>query len=125
MQVTLLGPVEVHAGGRPLPLGGLQQRCGFALLALNVNRTVSLDRLVYEIWSDEPPAQAALALQAYVSRLRKVFAAVPDARPAGSTLVTATRDEPAASSLRGPALTRWPRLTIITSSALWATSASR
>src|ERR1700710_3119900 len=78
MQVRLLGPVAVHACGRPLPLGGLKQRCVFALLALNVNCTVSLDRLVYEIWSDEPPAQATLALQAYVSRLRKVFAAVPD-----------------------------------------------
>ena len=34
---------------------------------------MSLDRLVFEIWRDEPPARATLALQAYISRLRRVL----------------------------------------------------
>lgn len=68
VQVTLLGAVAARAAGVDLPLGGRKQRAVFALLALNVNRTVSLDRLVFEIWRDEPPARATLALQAYVSR---------------------------------------------------------
>jgi hypothetical protein len=85
-QVTLLGPVAAAASGRVLPLGGLKQRCVFALLALNVKRTVSLDRLVHEIWREEPPARATLALQAYISRLRKVLAWLPDDQ--GARIVT-------------------------------------
>ncbi len=81
MQVTLLGPVAAEVDGRQLPLGGRKQRAVFALLALNPNRTVSLDRLVYEIWHDEPPARATLSLQAYISRLRGVLAdGAPDSR---------------------------------------------
>jgi DNA-binding SARP family transcriptional activator len=79
VRVTLLGPVSADAGDRQLRLGGRKQRAVFALLALSANRTVSLDRLVYEVWHDEPPARATLALQAYISRLRAVLAeASPD-----------------------------------------------
>jgi DNA-binding SARP family transcriptional activator len=81
VQVTLLGPVAAESDGRLLPLGGRKQRCVFALLALNVNRTVALDRLVYEIWRDEPPARATVTLQAYISRLRRALAEVPDGQP--------------------------------------------
>ena len=76
--VRLLGSVTAEIGGRALPLGGPKQRAVFALLALSANRTVSLDRLVHEIWRDEPPAQATLTLQAYISRLRRVLGADPD-----------------------------------------------
>src|SRR4051812_30595803 len=64
-------------GGVDLPLGGLKQRAVFALLALNSGHVVSLDRLVDELWSEEPPARATLALQSYVSRLRRVLASAP------------------------------------------------
>ncbi len=73
MHVTLLGPVSLEAGGLRLALGGRKQRAVFALLALSANRPVSLDRLVYEIWRDEPPARATVALQAYISRLRRLL----------------------------------------------------
>ena len=74
MQVTLLGGVAAQVRGERLPLGGPKQRAVFALLALNANHTVPLDRLVNEIWLDEPPPRATLALQAYISRLRRVLA---------------------------------------------------
>ena len=45
----------------------------FALLALQVNSPVALDRLVDELWHDEPPAQATLSLQSYISRLRRTI----------------------------------------------------
>src|SRR5829696_2666426 len=76
MRVTLLGPVAAAAGGRELTLGGLKQRAVFALLALNAGRVVPLDRLVDELWADEPPSRATLSLQSYVARLRHVLAAV-------------------------------------------------
>jgi DNA-binding SARP family transcriptional activator len=77
MRVTLLGPVAAVAGGKDLTLGGLKQRAVFALLALNAGRVVPLDRLVDELWADEPPSRATLSLQSYVARLRHVLAAVP------------------------------------------------
>lgn len=81
--VTLLGPVAAEAEGLRLPLGGAKQRAVFALLALNVGHVVSLDRLVDELWSDEPPSRAILTLQSYVSRLRRLLsqAAEPGQEP--------------------------------------------
>src|SRR5215213_1566557 len=76
MRVTLLGAVAAAAGGRELTLGGLKQRAVFALLALNAGRVVPLDRLVDELWADEPPSRATLSLQSYVARLRHVLAEV-------------------------------------------------
>ena len=76
--MRLLGPVAAAAGGVELALGGMKQRGVFALLALNSGHVVPLDRLVDELWSDEPPSRATLSLQSYVARLRRVLAAVPE-----------------------------------------------
>jgi DNA-binding SARP family transcriptional activator len=76
VRVTLLGPVAAAAAGTALPLGGLKQRAVFALMALNAGRVVALDRLVDELWTDEPPSRATLSLQSYVARLRRVLADV-------------------------------------------------
>jgi DNA-binding SARP family transcriptional activator len=83
MRVRLLGPVSAETDGVPLRLGGRKQRAVFALLALQVNRPVALDRLVDELWRDEPPAQATLSLQSYISRLRRTISDVqPEGQPA-------------------------------------------
>ena len=78
MRATLLGPVSARVGDAELPLGGFKQRAVFALLALHAGHVVPLDRLVEELWSDEPPARATLVLQSYVSRLRRVLANARD-----------------------------------------------
>ncbi|MDX6299089.1 MAG: hypothetical protein QOF53_303 [Nocardioidaceae bacterium] len=78
MRVLLLGPVRAEADdGAAVALGGPKQRAVFTALALNAGRVVSLDRLISELWSDEPPARATMALQSIVSRLRRILAAVP------------------------------------------------
>ena len=74
VRVTLLGPVAAESDGVVVRLGGPKQRAVFALLALNANRVVSLDRLVDELWRDEAPAGATLVLQSYMSRLRRLLA---------------------------------------------------
>src|SRR5262245_40691391 len=72
MQFRILGPLEaVDDGGMPLPLGGGRQLALFALLLLNANEVVSADRLVDELWSDQPPATAEKIVRNYVSLLRK------------------------------------------------------
>jgi basic membrane lipoprotein Med (substrate-binding protein (PBP1-ABC) superfamily)/DNA-binding SARP family transcriptional activator len=53
-----------------LPLGGPKQRAVLALLLLRANAIVPLERLVDELWGEEPPASAAHTLETYVSRLR-------------------------------------------------------
>jgi DNA-binding SARP family transcriptional activator/tetratricopeptide (TPR) repeat protein len=73
VRVTLLGPVVADVDGAVVALGGSRQRAVFAILALNVGRVVSLDHLVRVLWEDDPPAQATMALQSLVSRLRRVL----------------------------------------------------
>jgi len=84
----LLGPVGAEVDGVAVPLGGPKQRTVFALLALNAGRVVSLDRLIHELWSDDPPARATMALQSIVSRLRRILAAIPDDGSGLASIVT-------------------------------------
>jgi len=76
MDVRVLGPVEVVDDGATVPIGGPRQRLVLALLILNVGETVSTDRLVDDVWGDEPPDAARRTVQAYVSNLRKELEAV-------------------------------------------------
>src|SRR5436190_947071 len=57
------------------------QRLLFAVLLVEVNRTVTADRLADELWGDRPPEDARGALRTQVSRLRKSL-------PEGTPLVT-------------------------------------
>ncbi|GAA4599503.1 putative ATPase/DNA-binding winged helix-turn-helix (wHTH) protein [Actinoplanes octamycinicus] len=89
MDIAVLGPVELRAGtGEVVPIAGTRLRTLIILLALDAGRTVSADRLIDGIWGDAPPAAAANALQALVSRLRR---AAPELRieavPTGYRLV--------------------------------------
>ena len=73
MNLQLLGPVEGRLEGRPLPLGATKQRAVLAMLALQANETVSVNRLVDGLWGDEPPATATKMVQLYVSQLRRLL----------------------------------------------------
>jgi DNA-binding SARP family transcriptional activator/streptogramin lyase len=73
MQFRILGPLEVEAEGRVLKLGGAKPRGLLALLLLHANEAVSRDRLMSELWGDDPPETAATAIQVHVSQLRKVL----------------------------------------------------
>lgn len=73
MQFTVLGPLEVTREGRNLDLGTPKQRAVLAMLAIESPRVVSADRLIDELWADEPPARAMASLQSYISRLRRVL----------------------------------------------------
>jgi DNA-binding SARP family transcriptional activator len=70
MEFRVLGPVEVSSGGRPLQLGGAQQRALLAFLLLHANEVVSADRLLDELWAVSPGGGVA-AVRTQVSRLRK------------------------------------------------------
>jgi DNA-binding SARP family transcriptional activator len=71
MDFRILGPLEVHADGEPLSLAGIKQRSVLALLLLNANEAVSVDRLVDELWPELARERAVAALQVHVWQLRK------------------------------------------------------
>ena len=86
MEFRILGPVEARSEGRALPLGGPQQRAVLAILLLHANEVVSTDRLIDELWGEEPPASAKAVLQGYVSHLRKEVGAALVTRAPGYAL---------------------------------------
>jgi DNA-binding SARP family transcriptional activator len=73
VEFRVLGPLEVLEEGRPVPLPGPKARAVLALLLLDANRVVPLDRLVDGLWDEAPPETATKTLQVYVSQLRKAL----------------------------------------------------
>ncbi|WP_185949557.1 BTAD domain-containing putative transcriptional regulator [Microbispora sp. KK1-11] len=74
MRVELLGPFEVrNRDGAVVEVPGIRLRALLAALALEPGRIVTRARLVDWIWGERPPADEANALQALVSRLRRVL----------------------------------------------------
>ena len=67
----MLGPIEVRSGNETIEVGRGKQRALLAVLALNAGRIVPAERLIDELWGEDPPATATTALQVYVSKLRK------------------------------------------------------
>lgn len=73
LEFRILGPVEVVRDGRSLPLGGAKQRALVVDLTLHANEVLSADRLIDDLWGEEPPETASHLLHVYVSRLRKTL----------------------------------------------------
>jgi DNA-binding SARP family transcriptional activator/pimeloyl-ACP methyl ester carboxylesterase len=69
----ILGPLELSADGRLLPLGSPKQRALLGLLLVHAGAAVSRDRLVEELWGEAPPATVDSALHVYLSRLRRLL----------------------------------------------------
>ncbi|AZM45813.1 hypothetical protein DMB38_08185 [Streptomyces sp. WAC 06738] len=90
MEFRILGPLEVHArraGGGDLTPRAAKLRVVLATLLVRANKVVSIDRLIDELWGDEPPRTAMTTLQVYVSQLRKVLQEA-DAEGGRKALVT-------------------------------------
>ncbi len=78
VDIRVLGPVEAYADGVRVDLGPRKQRFVLAVLALEVNRIVPVDRLVELTWPEGAPRTAAHAIQVCVSGLRGALAASDD-----------------------------------------------
>jgi DNA-binding SARP family transcriptional activator len=73
MEFRILGPLEVRASDRAIPLGGGRQRALLALLITHANEAVSVERLVDELWGERAPPTAAKIVQNHVSHLRRAL----------------------------------------------------
>ncbi|GAA2120168.1 hypothetical protein GCM10009759_68780 [Kitasatospora saccharophila] len=72
MHYGILGTTTAHHDdGTPVALGGARLRALLAALALRQGRPVPAELLADEVWADEPPQDAAAALQTLVGRLRR------------------------------------------------------
>jgi len=74
LEFRLLGSLEVSRDREPVPVDGPHLRALLAMLLLRANTPVSRDRLVDDLWQQEPPRDASNALQALVFRLRRALA---------------------------------------------------
>jgi YVTN family beta-propeller protein len=76
VEFAILGPLEVHDDGRTLAVRG-KQRALLACLLLEPRTALSRERLIDELWGDEPPETAAKAVQVFAGRLRKTLPGLP------------------------------------------------
>jgi DNA-binding SARP family transcriptional activator/tetratricopeptide (TPR) repeat protein len=77
LEFLILGPLEVRRSGEPLDLGAPKQRALLADLLLHANKVLPVERLIDDLWGEDPPQTAANALQVYVSHLRKILEPSP------------------------------------------------
>jgi predicted ATPase/DNA-binding SARP family transcriptional activator len=82
MQFGILGPLEVRDGSGPVRVPGAKERALLADLVVNAGRVVPADRLVEDLWGEQPPGNPANTLQGRVSALRRALG------PGGGGLVT-------------------------------------
>jgi DNA-binding SARP family transcriptional activator len=79
MELRLLGPVELYAGGRALAAGP-PQRCGvLAALAVDAGRSVPVTVLMDRVWGPEPPQRARRTLHTHLTRIRRLLEQTADA----------------------------------------------
>jgi DNA-binding SARP family transcriptional activator len=73
-EFRILGPLQVLVGGEERAVPGDKLQALLARLLLEPNRPVSTDRLIDDLWGDQPPTTARQSLHAHVARLRRVLA---------------------------------------------------
>jgi DNA-binding SARP family transcriptional activator len=85
LDFRILGPLEVVGEHGPVRLGGPKQRATLAILLLNANRVVSVDRLADDLYSGAAPATAVTQVQRQISELRKALGqeSIIETRPPG------------------------------------------
>lgn len=89
VRVRVLGPVQAWVGDEPVDLGARLQRALLARLVAAHGHTVSVDRLIDDLWEGEPPPKALAALQVYVSHLRRALEPGRERRAPARILVSA------------------------------------
>ena len=88
MDFGVLGQIEADRRGASVALGSFKQRSLLALLLMHANQVVSTDRIIDELWGDEPRADRQNALWVHVSNLRSALEPDRGKRSEGTLLLT-------------------------------------
>ena len=73
MEFRILGSLDISSDGQTCAIPGAKERAVLAYLLLQAGQAVSADRLIDELWGDEPPDAARNSLQVRVAALRRVL----------------------------------------------------
>ncbi|MBB5158489.1 AfsR/SARP family transcriptional regulator [Saccharopolyspora phatthalungensis] len=73
LEFGLLGPLRLEFNEQRIAIGGPRQRIVLAMLLLNADRVVSIDRISEAIWNGHPPATARTQVAICVAELRKTI----------------------------------------------------
>ena len=87
-EFRILGTLEVVGVNGPLQLGGPKQRAVLAILLLNANHLVTVDRLADELYGEAIPTSAMTQIQAHISHLRRLLDPDLSAGATGSVIET-------------------------------------
>ncbi len=71
VSISVLGPIEITRDSIPIELGASRLKTLLVLLCIRQGRPVAAERLIDELWEEDPPAGAKATLQSYVSNLRR------------------------------------------------------
>lgn len=82
VEFAVLGPLEVTIDGRAVAVPGARQRALLAALVMRRGTVVHTDRLVDDVFGDDPPGNARNTVQTCVARLRQALG------PAAGAVVT-------------------------------------
>ncbi|MFF4897215.1 BTAD domain-containing putative transcriptional regulator [Streptomyces sp. NPDC001068] len=94
VRYRILGTTQaLRPDGTAVPVGGARLRALLTVLALRPGRAVPAGLLVDEVWGEDPPADAAGALQALVGRLRRALGADAVASTDGGYRLAAAPDD--------------------------------
>ncbi|MFD7298060.1 BTAD domain-containing putative transcriptional regulator [Streptomyces sp. NPDC059897] len=94
MRYRILGTTQaLRDDGTAVPVGGARLRALLTVFALRPGRAVPVAVLVDEVWGEEPPADAAGALQALVGRLRRALGAGAVTSSEGGYRLAAAADD--------------------------------
>src|SRR5260370_4296874 len=69
----LLGSLDVRIGDRQVELASAGQQVIMAMLLLEANHVVTMNRLIDAVWDEDPPATAKSQIQICVSALRRLL----------------------------------------------------
>lgn len=89
MDIKILGPLSLTCEGQRLAVTSKRAGSVLALLALSPGEPVPVDQLADELWGEEPVGNARNAVQAIVSRLRRMLRPVSGRR--GSEFIRTSR----------------------------------
>ncbi|WP_250563733.1 BTAD domain-containing putative transcriptional regulator [Sphaerisporangium fuscum] len=84
----VLGAFELAGDSGPIEVGGRRPRSVLARLLVARRQVVPVDRIIDDLWKEQPPPSALASIQAYVSNLRRVLEPGRGPRTPAKLLVT-------------------------------------
>ncbi|MFC5183735.1 AfsR/SARP family transcriptional regulator [Actinomadura harenae] len=88
MRFTVLGLFEMAEGETDWTPSAPKVRQVLAVLVLRAGQVVSIDTLIEELWSDDPPRSATTTTQTYIYQLRRVFGRLQERSGLPDPLIT-------------------------------------